>query len=196
MWKWIVGAALVLVVVLAGTCWWGYRRLTAGGDVARVSIDAPPARVFASLADPDSMAVWMSTGSTVTASHHGMLAVGDTVHVDRMERARHERYTWTVAALVPDQLLVLEMRSDSSGQAVATQRDSLAQHGDSTDVISTIASPLIDSLRQRRGDSSAKVPSAILEMSSKVLTSALRVLAEQELDRLKARIEGKPMPAR
>jgi uncharacterized protein YndB with AHSA1/START domain len=194
MWKWIVGAALVLVVLLVGVCWSGYRRLTAGGDAVAVSIGAPPAKIFASLANADSMAVWMSAGSTVTASHKGMLVVGDTVHVEQMARARREQYTWTVAALVPDQLLVLEMRSDTSGQAVATQRDSLVQRGDSTDVISTIGSPLIDSLRQRHGDSAARVPGAILEMSSKVLTSALRLRSEQELHRLKARLEGKPMP--
>ena len=87
MWKWIVGALLLLVVALFATCYIGYKRLTAGGDSATVAIAAPADRVWASLADPDSMSIWMADGSNVTASHHGIVTVGDTLHVESPTRA-------------------------------------------------------------------------------------------------------------
>ena len=52
MWKWIHGGLAVLVVVLAGTCYYGYKQLTDGGDSITITIDATPERVFASIAIP------------------------------------------------------------------------------------------------------------------------------------------------
>lgn len=197
MWKWIVGGALVLVVALAGLGWLGYRKLTAGGDSATVVIAASPERVFTSLADPDSMGVWMAAGSQIAASHHGLLVVGDTLHVETGNTGRpRQRYMWTVAEVTPDRLLVLQMRADTSDNVVATRRDSLVPAGDSTIVITTIASPMIDEMRTRRGDTSGKVGGVLLNFGSKVLTAAFRVVSELELKRLKARLEGRPMPTR
>ncbi|MGH7592777.1 MAG: SRPBCC family protein [Gemmatimonadales bacterium] len=196
MWKWIVGVALFLVVLLVGTCWLGYRKLTSGGASATVAIAATPDRVFASLADPDSMAVWMATGSTVTSVHHGVVTVGDTLHIETGTSGRaRQQYTWIVSAVTPGQLLVLDMRVDTSKRVFATRRDSLVTAGDSTMVITTIASPMIDSMRTQRGDTSGKVGGALLDFGSKVVISAFRVMSERDLERLKARLEGRPMPA-
>lgn len=196
MWKWIVGAALVIVVLLAGTCWYGYKKLTSGGDSATVAIAATPDRVFASLANSDSMALWMGAGSKIVAPHHGLLTVGDTLHVETGTPGRsYQQYIWIVSTVTPGRLLVLQMRSDTSG-VFATRRDSLVATGDSTIIITTIASPMIDSMRTLRGDTGGKVGGALLNFGSKVLISAFRLVSEHELKRLKARLEGQPMPAR
>lgn len=195
MWKWIVGSALVIVVLLAVTCWLGYKKLTEGGDSATVAIAATPDRVFTSLADPDSMAVWMAAGSKIGAPHHGLLTVGDTLHVETGTPGRlRQQYTWTVSEVTPGRLLVVQMRADTSGNVFATRRDSLVAAGDSTIIISTIASPMIDSMLTRRGDTGGKVGGALLNFGSKMLISAFRVVSEHELKRLKARLEGQPMP--
>lgn len=195
MWKWIVGALLVLVVALAATCYIGYRRLTGGGDSATVAVAAPADRVWASLADPDSMSIWMAAGSAVTASRHGIVAAGDTLHVrSTAGGSRQQNFTWTVSEVTPGRLLVLQMRSNASGQVFANRRDSLVAAGDSTLVVSTIGSPMIDSIRVERGDSGGKLGGAVLDFSSKLLVSAFRLQSEHDLRRLKARLEGKPMP--
>ncbi|HEY4100622.1 MAG TPA: SRPBCC family protein [Gemmatimonadales bacterium] len=197
MWKWIVGAAVALILLVAGAGWYGYHKLTSGGDSATVTIAASPERVFASLADPDSMAIWMGNGVTITASHHGTVAPGDSLLVQRTARGTSagNRYTWTVGEVYPSHLLVLQMRSDSSGQIFAMRRDSLVAAGDSTKVISTIASPAIDSMRAGRGDTGSKVQGAALDVGSKLMVAAFRLMSEAELKRLKARLEGSPMPA-
>jgi uncharacterized protein YndB with AHSA1/START domain len=196
MWKWIVGAAVALILLVAGAGWYGYHKFTSGGDSAVVTIAASPDRVFASLADPDSMAIWMGDGLTITASHHGTVAPGDSLRVQRTARATTagNRYTWTVAEVEPSHLLVLQMRSDSSGKIFAMRRDSLVAAGDSTMVISTIASPAIDSMRADRGDTGSKVQGAALDVGSKLIVAGFRLMSEGELKRLKARLEGKPMP--
>ena len=196
MWKWIVGAAVLVVVLLVGTCWYGYKKLTSGGDSATVTIAATPDRVFASLADPDSMVVWMGGGSKVAAPHHGMLREGDTLHIETGTPGRsQQQYIWVVGEVAPPRLLVLQMRSDTSG-VFATRRDSLVASGDSTTIISTIASPMIDSMRTQRGDTGGRVGGALLNFGSKVLIAAFRIVSEHELKRLKARLEGQPMPVR
>jgi uncharacterized protein YndB with AHSA1/START domain len=196
MWKWIVGAAAVILVLLIGTCWYGYRKLTAGGDTASVAIAASPERVFASLADPDSMAAWMGAGSRVTAPHHGLLAVGDTLRVETAADSRsRQQYIWIVNDVMPDRLLVLQMRSDTGG-VFATRRDSLVPRGDSTIIYSTIASPMIDSMRTQRGDTGSRMRGALLNFGSKVLISAFRLASENELKHLKARLEAHEVPAR
>jgi len=67
--------------------------------------------------------------------------------------------------------------------------------GDSTQVISTIGSPLMDSIRTLKGDTVGRVGNAVLDFSSKVLISLFRTVSEDELRRLKAHIEGKSAPA-
>ena len=99
-----------------------------------------------------------------------------------------------MSEVTPGRLLVLQMRNDPTGQIFATRRDSLVATGDSTVVVSTIGSPMIDSLRNERGDSGGKLGGAVLDFSSKMLVSAFRVISERDLRRLKARLEGKPMP--
>src|SRR5579862_5937415 len=157
MWKWIIGAVLLLLIMLIGLSVWGYRRLTAGGSETSVTIGAPAETVWASLANPDSMAAWMGEVATITTEHRGVLGVGDTVHVRASSPGskRNQRFAWVVSELAPPRLLVLQMRNDTSG-LVAVMRDSLVTVGDSTRVVSTTSSPLIDSIRTIRGDTGSR----------------------------------------
>lgn len=190
MWKWIAGALLVIALLLAGTCWFGYQKLTAGGDSVAVTIGAPAHRVFASLANHDSVSTWVFGARDVSATRHGPFAKGDTLTVASTARGRRQRTTWTITDVVPDRLLVLEVRSDSTGMVVATRRDSLVALGDSTRIVSTIASPMMDSLQLRGAERGNATASALAGMGSKVMIGGFRMQSEIDLKRLKARLEG------
>jgi uncharacterized protein YndB with AHSA1/START domain len=197
MWKWIVGALLGLVVVVAALGYYAYHRFTkfaSGGDSTSVMIGASPNRVFASLANTDSLAVWMGAESMISSSRVGPLAVGDTVHVESM-RVRSGRSSWVVSELIPSHLLVRQLLADTTAQIVATRRDSLVPTGDSTRIVSTISSPLMDSIRTQSGDTAGKMGNAMLNLGGKVLISFFRAASAEELKKLKAHIEGKPAPA-
>ncbi len=194
MWKWIVGALLVLVVAIAGFCYVAVKKITAGGDTVTVTVAAPPERVFAALADPDSMQAWMMPGTLVGASHRGIVATGDTLHVETAGAGGrgHQQFTWLVRAVTPGQLLVIEMRDSTGVTAFTARRDSLVVSGDSTRIVSTIASPMMDSLKTERGDTGGKTGGAMLNFASKMLVSAFRIQSEAELRQLKAHLEEKP----
>jgi hypothetical protein len=116
------------------------------------------------------------------------------VHIESA-RVRAGRSSWVVSELVPGQLLVRQLLSDTTSHVVATRRDSLVPAGDSTKIISTISSPLMDSIRTQSGDTVGKVGNAMLDFSAKMLISVFRAASAEELKKLKAHIEGKPLPA-
>lgn len=192
MWKWIVGGLLVLVVLVAGTCYYGIKKLTSGGDTAVVMIGASPERVFASLADPDSLTTWVDKGSTVTSSRHGLLQVDDTFHVVRpgLKAGRTgETTAWRVMAVDPGHTLTLTLASDSlAGVALITRHDSLAAIGDSTRLSVSYGAQLLDSTRMSvKG--AGKNSGAVMGFAQKMIVAAMRLSMEQDLQRLKARIE-------
>lgn len=195
MLKWIGGCLVLVVVGVGAAMWWGYRKLDtfAANPSATATIDASPSRVFASLANADSMTEWKVEGLGIRSSRRGLLRVGDTIHAQtsRASDNRPQRSIWVVSAVTPNQLLVLEMRNDS-GLVMASRRDSLVARGESTLVVSTFAAPGFDSLRTTRGDSGAE--SKMLGVATKLLIGGMRMQSNVELGRLKARIEGKPMP--
>jgi uncharacterized protein YndB with AHSA1/START domain len=199
MWKWIIGGLVVVVVALGATCYLLVKKATSGGDSTAVTIAATPARVFATLANADSMPLLLESRTTLQSTRHGIVEVGDTLQVNfaTSSTTTTPRYVWIVSAVEPTRLLALEMR-DTSGKVLATRRDSLVSTGDSTEVISSVASPMIDSLRTERGDTGNKMGGALLDLSSRVLITAFRKDAEDQLKRLKAHIEpprrGAPRP--
>ena len=189
MWKWIVGVALVVVVVVGGTCWYAFRQFTSGGSVSSVTISGPPDHVFALLTDRDSMASWMTSGSR-PAGGHGVLAVGDTARVDSSSRTSRsgvpQRMAWIVDTMVPGRLLVTDVR-DSMSQVAFVRRDSLVPMGDSTTLITSFAMPGLDSVRLARGDTNRSGSTV-----EKILLSAFRIRADEENRNIKSHIEGKP----
>ena len=151
--KWMKGC-LVILALMALAMWWGYRKMAsvASGPPPDVTIHAPASRVFASLANGDSIPTWMGRGNIVLVSRHGMLLPGDTISV-QLRRAfggRFERIRWIVSAVVPDKLLVLEVRSDTTGTLLGTRRDSLISIGDSTRVVSNVVVALPGTVEEVR----------------------------------------------
>jgi len=189
MWKWIVGAVLVVIVVLAGTCYYAVKKFGESGNSTQVAIGARQERVFSAMADADSMAAWMPPGA-ITLHGHGQFKPGDTLEVSSGKRPE-DSIGWIVTEVKAPYLVVLEVRGDSSNRAGLLRRDSLATVGDSTIVTSTFTSPAMDSLRAARGDTSSRG-----SFFERAFTSLMRVIAEGQLQRLKAHIEGTPLPAK
>jgi len=193
--KWMKGC-LVILALLALAMWWGYRKMAsvASGPPPDVTIHAPASRVFASLANGDSIPTWMGRGNAVLVSRHGMVLPGDTISV-QLRRAfggRFERIRWIVSAVVPDKLVVLEVRSDTTGTLLGTRRDSLISMGDSTRVVSNVVVALPDSIRRAaKSDTGTKGSAdAMIDMTSRMIFSAFRMESKLDLTRLKTRIES------
>jgi len=192
MLKWILGAVALLALILFGMCWYGYNQLTKGGDTAQVAIMTTPDRVWAYLTIPDSIRSWQDSSVTMTISGDSTLAVGDTVMLEETStrsgnQPRH-RMLWIVTRMTEPQAITWAARDDSTGMVILRRTDSLAAFADSVVVISRFEAPLTDSLRQ--GDSTGALAERFLTGASKLATAAMRTMAESELARLKARLEG------
>lgn len=191
MWKWIAGGAAVLLLLVAGTCYWGLKKFSESGGSSVVMIGASPDRVFASLADPDSLTTWVDVGSMVASSRHGLLQPGDSFRIARPARkagAGGDITTWQVVASVPGRSLTLRMVNDSLGKvALISRYDSLSVVGDSTRLSTTYGAEILDSTRRSTRDSS-KGESAVLGFAQKLIIAAMRLATEQDLQRLKARV--------
>jgi len=199
MLKWILGCLGLAVVVVCFAAWYGYKKLQTlakEGPSAIVTIQAPASRVFASLADADSMTEWRTEGLGIRSSRQGRLQVGDTLLAQGRSRGttsnQRSRVMWVVTAVIPDTVVGFEARNDSTGMSIFIRRDSVVALGDSTRVVSTFAAPILDSLR-RRGDTSGMARNAMINLASNAMVTGMRVMSEQELKRLKGRIEGRPV---
>ena len=199
MWKWLGGCLLVVAVLVIGAMIWGYRTMKeslAPDGSASVTIAAPPARVFATMGHGDSAATWMAQGSTVLPSRHGPLVAGDSLRIETSTRlpAPRQAMIWRVKQIVPDQLLVLELLSDSTHRIIATRRDSLSAVGDSTRVVTRIISSMIDSVSAAQKKAKAKSPDGLAGMAPEFLLAMFRMQSKLELERLKGRIESANRP--
>ncbi len=192
MWKWIGIAVLTVIVVFVGAAWWGYQKLTAGGDTVAVTIAAPHDRVFASLSNHDSLATWWYGRESTSSPRHGAIAVGDTLPMEGSRNGRNARISWTATEVVPGRLLAVAISNDSTGQIFAVRRDSLVDLGDSTRVVSTIGSPMMDSLRAPQAPDAPSHNETLMDMTSKMLVSGFRLASKAQLTRLKNHIEGRP----
>lgn len=182
MWKWLGGCLVVVVILIVVGSLWMYQTmqssLSADGS-ARVTVAASPSRVFASLADGDSILTWMSEGNTVTASRRGPLVPGDTLRIEMRSTPGmpSQRMRWQVKEVVPDRLLVFQLLTDGSQPIMAIRRDSLAVKGDSTMLVSTLV------------PGTGGKPDGVLGFGSDLMLSMLRMQSKLDLDRLKARLE-------
>jgi uncharacterized protein YndB with AHSA1/START domain len=196
MWKWLGGCLVVVILIVAVGLCQGYRMmsssLSADGSV-RVSIAAPPTRVFASLADGDSTATWMAQGSVVKTTRHGRFVPGDSVRVETrtIVGVPQTHLTWRISEVVPDRLLVWQLLPDTTARVVAIRRDSLVALGDSTIVISKVIAPKLDSLRKSQATSSDSAANGFARIGSDLLINVIRMQPKLELTRLKGRIEKK-----
>jgi uncharacterized protein YndB with AHSA1/START domain len=197
MLKWLGGCLAIVIVLVIGGSWWALhtmRKSLEPDGSARVAIAASPQRVFATLANADSAMLWMGQGNTVSVSQPGPLVPGSRIRIAIRTRTGlpQQPMDWIVREVVPNQLVVRELVTDK-GQRAALRRDSLAAAGDSTIVISNLASPIMDSIvvaRQKaKGDSST----GMAGVTADLMLSMFRIQSKIELETLKAHIEGKPL---
>ena len=199
MWKWLGGCLLIGLVVIGMGVWSAWRKMApySGANTPDTTvIAAPVSRVFASMANADSLSGWMNPGLGIRATHHGMLAAGDTLKVGANGRLTFgaEPMKWIVVDVTPDQRFALQLRSDTSGKIVATRQFTLGARGESTLVSSTVSTPVADSIRARRSDT-LKQSDAMIAGLSKMMMASLRMQSHLELEKLKNRIEGKAKAA-
>jgi len=190
MLKWILGGLLVIVVVLGGTCWYGYNKITEGGSTAETAIAGSQEHVFAALIDPDSMIAWMEPGATVSPRGRPLVP-GDTLRVRGKVGNANQDMRWIVRSVTAPNLLVLELRTDSTNSMVMIRRDSLFRRNDSTIIMSAFDSPMIDSAGAAAADSS-KMVGGMMNSAMKMVVGGFRMLTIEELKQLKAHIEGTP----
>lgn len=187
MLKWIGGCLVVVVILIAGGSYFAMRTmkesLSPDGSV-RVAIAAPPARVFASLADGDSAATWMAAGNKVITNRRGPFQIGDSIRVEMRSTLgmKPQPMIWVVKDMVPGQRIVFQLGTQGAQPVSATRIDSLFAKGDSTVVLSRFVSALPDSAKP---NSTSNIMLTMFQMQSKL-----------ELESLKARIEGKPLQMR
>src|SRR4051812_18967807 len=81
MWRWIGGIVGVVVVVLIGTCYAGYRKIAGGGNTVQVTLALPLDHTFALLTTRDSLLTWLPAGTTVMPATRQTLQPGDTIRV-------------------------------------------------------------------------------------------------------------------
>lgn len=180
MWKWIGGILLALIVLVMGAAWWGYQKVAgsfAPDGSVRVAIAATPARVFASLSDADSAATWMAGGNTVVTGKHGPYVPGDPIRIEMrsMGGMAGRPVTWTVTEVVPGQFVTRQLESpDPKHKFTALRRDSVAQAGDSTIVVSRMSTT-----------------TPVTDTGEQLMISMFKVQSKLELMSLKSRIEGK-----
>jgi uncharacterized protein YndB with AHSA1/START domain len=197
MLKWIGGCLVLVIVFIAGATWWGYRtmRVTLEPDgSARVAIAATPERVFATMGNADSVVAWLGQGNNVSVSRPGVFIPGSRVRISIRSTAGipQQPMDWVIREVVPNQLIVRELVTEK-GQRAALRRDSLFSKGDSTIVISNVASPLVDSIIVARDRDKGTTRGGMAGVSGDLMVSMFRFQSKVELQTLKAHIEGKPL---
>ena len=195
MWKWIVGVLLVIVIAIAGTCFAGYQKLTAGGDTLAVTIKGNRDRVFRLLTTPDSMNAWMNPVGTVTPAGKAELRPGDTLRVSSAigsgSSGRTQTRLWVVRELVaPTTFVVDAIQFDPSGvpHVVSTRRDSLVAVGDSTSVLSAFTMPSTFNGIQTDSNGGGAT-GKMMAMTQKMFLGTIKMYVQTQLKQLKAYVE-------
>lgn len=191
MLKWILGIILLLVVVVVGTCWYGYSKLTGAGQTASVIVATTPDRVWRYYTMPDSFRVWQDSSSRVTFSTDSAnLAVGDTVWLESQMRTptgSTSRMTWVLEQMDMPRTLVWAARDDSTRAEIVRRTDSIVVDGTVLRLVTVLASPAMDSIAA--SDSVGGLSGRLLKGAGKMAAGAMRMLAQADLERLKARLE-------
>ena len=195
MWRWILGIMSVIILAVAGTCYVGFRRITAGGDTVVTTVPGAPTRVFTLLTDRDSLLAWLPEGSAATPERHGALQAGDTVRVAAQTRsgapAGRAVEVWIVRHVkAPDVLAIDAFQFDPGGvpHLAFARRDSLSAVGDSTRITSTFAgAPIVDGAgATAAGDRT--VSGSLLSTAEKMRVGAARLMWQNQLRGLARRM--------
>jgi uncharacterized protein YndB with AHSA1/START domain len=186
--KWIVGIILALVLLVAGSCWFTYRRLASEGNVASVTVAATPDHIWQLLTVPDSLRTWYDTASVLSTSTDSALQVGDTLRLRSRGESAAERDAFQLVLRRADAptLLVWEMVSDSAGPGAVLLRrtDSIVPMGDSVRIVSVMATPSIDSVSDSLGSFGRRLVSA----GGRMAMGGFRMMAQHQLELLRNRL--------
>ena len=196
MLKWLVVGCVVIILVVGIVAYAGYQQVTKiaeQGPTVSVAIAATPERVFASMANADSLSSWFMPGTSLRTTRKGSLVAGDSIFITSA-RGDSMPTAWVIDTLVPNQVIASHWTTLRNGIVIQRRRDSLSMQGDSTVVISTVRSTVTDSMASARSRSGG-VTGGLLDMSATFGTAGARMQTEQDLRRLKSRIEG-PKPVR
>jgi len=210
MWKWIIGAVVLVVLLIGSGLWYGFRKmsqLATGDSTVTMTIGGTPERVFASLAHGDSIGEWM-VGGRVRPSRSGPLRKGDTLYVEESSRGERlkmaddtsstkspaRNMAWVVGDVTPGKAFALELVADSLTMAAVWRRYTVMGQGDSTVIFSTVTSPMMDSVRRIEAAKEGK-NSAMMDFAAKMMLGAMRMQNQVELRQLKARVEGTAVSA-
>jgi len=189
--KWIGGCLGIGLVLVLGVCWFGYKQMKsfAGEGTPTIVIHAPAKRVFANIANADSLTEWRTEGLGIRSNRKGLLRAGDTVVMQVRGRLGTDasRATWIVSDVKLNQLVAMDMLS-SRGAIVATRRDSLVAFGDSTMLVSEFNPTGLKS-----GDSVSDTTGG-LAMNMMRLASRAQMRMEQQI--LRALLQGDSLPPR
>jgi uncharacterized protein YndB with AHSA1/START domain len=186
--KWIVGILLALVLLVAGSCWFTYRRLASGGNVASVTVAATPDHVWRLLTVPDSLRTWYDTSSVLTTSADSALQVGDTLALSsRGAEPSATSFRLVLTRAEAPTLLVWDMVSDSGGPGVVLLRrtDSIVALGDSVRIVSVMATPTIDSVTDSLGGLGRRLANA----GGRMAAGGFRMMAQHQLELLRERLQ-------
>lgn len=170
---------LVVVVVVAGFIWWGYRAVTGSGDTASVNVAISADRAWTLVSVPESLALYVEPNTTVTSSGSGPLAVGDTLRIRTVSPTGSEDgYTWVVTAVEAPRRIAFT----TLGPDLRLERETaiVLGIGDSLAITSRIGFATTND--------TTKVPGGSL------MIGTIRLMEQARLEMLKARLEGRPMP--
>ncbi|HRP08080.1 MAG TPA: SRPBCC family protein [Gemmatimonadales bacterium] len=190
MLKWILIIIVLMMLVVMGTCWYGYRKMTEGGDTASITIATTPDRIWRYLTIPDSFAVWQDSTAVLGFSDDSLLSVGDSVRMGSGGQAsltQQKRMVWVMERALEPSVIAWAASDDSTGMVIVRRTDSLVPMGDSVQVLSRFEVPAMHPLAT--GDSIGGLGRKLMAGAGRIAASAGRIIAEQDLARLKARLE-------
>lgn len=188
MLKWIAGIALALTLLVIGTCWFGYKELTGGGDTASVHVMVPGERAWAYLSDPDSMAVWYETGAQISPRGSGPLEVGDTLRVRTSGGApgSTNETAWVVEVVDAPRRISYVTVGDSMSPQLRREDAIIPGPADSTAITVRI---IVPDLGAQLPDSAGRGAERLVQTTAKLMTAAMRLAEQGRLERLKAHLE-------
>jgi hypothetical protein len=189
MLKWILIVLGVLIVAVMGTCYWGYRQVTGGGNSATVTVAGSADQIWSYLTDLDSMAVIADSTMSVSSTGDGVLAVGDTLRFrERGGRSLQSGVMeWKVVSLDAPRVRVLSTGIDTAQKAALERIDSVLVVGDSVRIVSTLRARGVE--RIAASDSVGAVGGVVMGGATKLMIGGMRMMAELELERLKAHVD-------
>lgn len=189
MLKWIAGIALGLTLLVIGTCWYGYNKITSGGDTASVTVAVSTERGWAYLSDPDSLARWYESTAAISPRGTGPLAVGDTLRIRTTGSTpgSTQETAWVVEAVeAPRRISYVTVTGDTLLPTLRREDAIVPATGDSIAITSRIVVP---DLAAGLPDSAGRTAARMVGATGKIMTAAMRLAEQQRLERLKALLE-------